>query len=123
MVRARFQWEDPDTVLAKVISHATPFKSIIETRKLLDFSEHGVASSAIQDFFAAHPGEEQGLLETMHRSYALEMIFKGHSPPEDTNLIHVCDRFGIQWPEMQLYPDSPVETLKPHQIAGQVHSE
>ncbi|KAL6901178.1 hypothetical protein GGI43DRAFT_383518 [Trichoderma evansii] len=97
--------------------HATPFKSIIEERKLLDFSKHGVESSAIQEFVASHPDEEQGLIETMHRSYALEMIFKGHPPPEDTNLIQVCDRFGIQWPKMQLYPNSQVEPLKPHQIA------
>lgn len=116
--RARYNWEDPDAVLRKVISHATSFKPMAEEQKLLEFSEHGKASSAMQEFIATHPNQEQGPLETMCRSYALEMIFKGHPPPEDTNLIQVCNRFGIQWPEMKLYPNSEVEPLKPHQIAG-----
>lgn len=122
-MRARYDWEDPDDVLKKVVSHATSFKPMVEEQKLLDFSEHGVASYAIQGFTATHPDQEQGLLETMCRSHALEVIFSGHSPPEDTDIIEVCTRFGIQESEMQLYPNSRTEPLKPHQIAGKVHFE
>lgn len=100
------------------MAHRTSFTSIVDADKLLEFQDAGAASPAVQEYIAAYPEDEQGLLDTMRRSYALETVFNGNPPPVDTDILQVCQRFDILWPEKQVYPESNVQTLKPHQIAG-----
>lgn len=86
---------------------------------MLEFSAQGASSPAEQEFIATHPGQELELLDTMWRAHALEMGLDGNPPPEDTDLLEVCKRFDISWPEMQVYKDiANNQPLKPHQIAG-----
>ncbi|KAL6793370.1 hypothetical protein GGI42DRAFT_357870 [Trichoderma sp. SZMC 28013] len=42
----------------------------------------------------------------MRRFYALESVFNGNPPPEDTDLLKVCERFGICWSDKQVYPET-----------------
>ncbi|KAM0263139.1 hypothetical protein ACHAQJ_001292 [Trichoderma viride] len=115
--KERYGWKDPERGLERVLQQTTSFITYAEERKLLEFSEQGASSPAVQEFIAAHPDQEKGLVDTMRRSYALEMTFNGNPPPEDTDLLEVCKRFDISWPEMQLYKDPNSQPLKPHQIA------
>ncbi|KAH0524312.1 hypothetical protein TsFJ059_006841 [Trichoderma semiorbis] len=85
---------------------------------MLEFSAQGASSSAVQEFIVNHPDQEQGLVDIIRRANALEMGLNRNPPPENTDLLEVCKRFNISWPEMQVYKDIPnCQPLKPHQIA------
>ncbi|PTB47394.1 hypothetical protein M431DRAFT_102340 [Trichoderma harzianum CBS 226.95] len=115
----QYDWDDPDKVFAKVSEQITCFKSLIDEQKLIDFTESGSASTAVQEFLSQHPGDELGLINALQRQYALETTFNGHPPPEDTDLNAVCSRFGIApYPSLELYPGQGFQPLKPHQVAG-----
>ncbi|KAL7906500.1 P-loop containing nucleoside triphosphate hydrolase protein [Trichoderma velutinum] len=117
-IEKRYGWKDPDEVLKRLLQHTISFTSLVEERKMLEFSEQGASSPAVQEIIVSHPDQEQGFIDTMRRAYALGMVFNGNPPPEDTDLLKVCKRFGISWPEMQVYKDIPnSQPLKPHQIA------
>ncbi|QYT03986.1 hypothetical protein H0G86_010924 [Trichoderma simmonsii] len=72
---------------------------------------------ALSQFIEKNPESEAGLIETKRRSYALETVFNGNPPPEDTDLLGVCQRFGIRWEDKQVYPNTKTQDLKLHQIA------
>ncbi|KAL7813893.1 hypothetical protein V8C44DRAFT_363803 [Trichoderma aethiopicum] len=118
LVRERFGWDDPDQVFAWVSEHRTSFDKLIGDQHLSEFAERGTASTVVQEFLELHPEDERGLHEALLRSYALETVFNGHPPPEDTDINTVCSRFGIKpYPSLELYPDKGLQPLKPHQVA------
>ncbi|UKZ55768.1 hypothetical protein TrVGV298_009592 [Trichoderma virens] len=118
-IRERFDWDDPDQVFARVSEHITSFNALVGDQHLIEFVERGSASTVIQEFLALHPEDEKGLNDALLRSYALETVFNGHPPPEDTDINAVCSRFGIKpYPSLELYPDQGFQPLKPHQVAG-----
>lgn len=118
-MRKHFGWKDPDEILKRVLQHTAFFTSLAEERKMLEFSAQGASSSAVQEFIVNHPDKELGLVDIIRRANALEMGLNRNPPPEDTDLLKMCKRFNISWPEMQVYKDIPnCQPLKPHQIAG-----
>ncbi|KAL6825252.1 hypothetical protein V8C40DRAFT_287715 [Trichoderma camerunense] len=117
-MRKHFDWKDPDEILKRVLQHTASFTSLAEERKMLEFSAQGASSSAVQEFIVNHPDKELGLVDIIRRANALEMGLNRNPPPEDTDLLRMCKRFNISWPEMQVYKDIPnCQPLKPHQIA------
>ncbi|KAM6484740.1 hypothetical protein HDV62DRAFT_379126 [Trichoderma sp. SZMC 28011] len=117
-MRKHFGWKDPDEILKRVLQHTAFFTSLAEERKMLEFSAQGASSSAVQEFIVNHPDKELGLVDIIRRANALEMGLNRNPPPEDTDLLKMCKRFNISWPEMQVYKDIPnCQPLKPHQIA------
>ncbi|KAF3073076.1 hypothetical protein CFAM422_004963 [Trichoderma lentiforme] len=117
-MRKHFGWKDPDEILKRVLQHTASFTSLAEERKMLEFSAQSASSSAVQEFIANHPDQEQGLADSIRRANTLEMVLNESPPPEDTDLLEVCKSFNISWPEMQVYKDIPnCQPLKPHQIA------
>ncbi|KKP02754.1 hypothetical protein THAR02_05143 [Trichoderma harzianum] len=117
-MRKHFGWKDPDEIMKRVLQHTASFTSLAEERKMLEFSAQSASSSAVQEFIANHPDQEQGLVDIIQRVNALETVLNGNPPSEDTDLLKVCKRFDISWPEMQVYKDIPnCQPLKPHQIA------
>ncbi|KAL7808405.1 P-loop containing nucleoside triphosphate hydrolase protein [Trichoderma gracile] len=110
------EWPDLTKVSARVSECTTSFAALVGEQEMVEYMQRGAASAAVQEFMAEHPDDEQGLNRAIMRSYALETVFNGNPPPEDTDLPAVCARFGIS-PTYELYPGEGVQPLKPHQVA------
>ncbi|KAL7940427.1 hypothetical protein V8C42DRAFT_356270 [Trichoderma barbatum] len=117
-LRNHYRWGNLEDAHAKIAKQVTTFSKLVDEQQMVEFSDVGAAAEAIQQVLAERPEEEEALNQAIRRAYALEMIFNGQPPPENTDIDAICSRFDIeQWPSLKLYPDANIEPLKPHQVA------